>query len=127
MPIWGPDPTPIDNIALEVGDIEEALSFYGRIFEFKLRGKSENMAFIALVTSSSRYKRDGASHLMVGATSVLLSMTRMSRAKRWPRPVCNHCLDRSSTSATLGAIASRLLVTTMFSSLRRGTCCGAWD
>ena len=37
-----------NHIALEVGDIEEALSFYGRIFEFKLRGKSENMAFIDL-------------------------------------------------------------------------------
>jgi len=37
-----------NHIALEVGDIEEALSFYSRIFEFKLRGKSENMAFIDL-------------------------------------------------------------------------------
>jgi catechol 2,3-dioxygenase-like lactoylglutathione lyase family enzyme len=37
-----------NHIALEVGDIEEALSFYGKIFEFKLRGKSENMAFIDL-------------------------------------------------------------------------------
>ena len=37
-----------NHIALEVGDIDEALSFYGRIFEFKLRGKSENMAFIDL-------------------------------------------------------------------------------
>ena len=32
-----------NHIALEVGDIEEALSFYRRIFEFELRGKSENM------------------------------------------------------------------------------------
>lgn len=37
-----------NHIALEVGDIEEALSFYGQIFEFELRGKSENMAFIDL-------------------------------------------------------------------------------
>ena len=37
-----------NHIALEVGDIEEALSFYGKIFEFKLRGKSENMTFIDL-------------------------------------------------------------------------------
>lgn len=37
-----------NHIALEVGDIEEALSFYGRIFEFELRGKDENMAFIDL-------------------------------------------------------------------------------
>jgi lactoylglutathione lyase len=37
-----------NHIALEVGDIEEALAFYGRIFEFQLRGKDEEMAFIDL-------------------------------------------------------------------------------
>jgi lactoylglutathione lyase len=37
-----------NHVALEVGDIEEALSFYGRIFEFELRGKGEDMAFIDL-------------------------------------------------------------------------------
>ena len=29
-----------NHVALEVGDIEEALVFYGRLFDFKLRGKS---------------------------------------------------------------------------------------
>ena len=38
----------INHVALEVGDIEEALTFYGRFLEFTLRGKSENMAFIDL-------------------------------------------------------------------------------
>ncbi|MBV9862223.1 MAG: VOC family protein, partial [Alphaproteobacteria bacterium] len=33
-------------IALEVGDIDEALAFYGGIFEFRLRGKGERNAFI---------------------------------------------------------------------------------
>ena len=37
-----------NHVALEVGDIEEALPFYGRIFDFKLRSKSEHMAFIDL-------------------------------------------------------------------------------
>jgi lactoylglutathione lyase len=37
-----------NHIALEVGDIEEALAFYGRIFDFQLRGKSRTMAFIDL-------------------------------------------------------------------------------
>ncbi len=36
----------INHIALEVGDVEKALAFYGRIFEFRLRGKSEGAAFI---------------------------------------------------------------------------------
>ena len=34
-----------NHVALEVGDIEEALAFYGRLFEFKLRGKSERFRF----------------------------------------------------------------------------------
>jgi catechol 2,3-dioxygenase-like lactoylglutathione lyase family enzyme len=38
----------LNHIALEVGDIEEALAFYGRLFEFELRGKSDSMAFIYL-------------------------------------------------------------------------------
>ena len=37
-----------NHVALEVGDIEEALAFYGEIFDFSLRGKSETMAFIDL-------------------------------------------------------------------------------
>jgi lactoylglutathione lyase len=37
-----------NHIALEVGDIEEALAFYARLFDFELRGKSEAMAFIDL-------------------------------------------------------------------------------
>jgi lactoylglutathione lyase len=37
-----------NHVALEVGDIEEALAFYARIFEFQLRGKDEDMAFIDL-------------------------------------------------------------------------------
>src|SRR3979490_1881414 len=34
--------------ALEVGDIDEALEFYGRLFEFELRGRSKTSAFIDL-------------------------------------------------------------------------------
>ncbi|WP_428489017.1 VOC family protein [Rhodopila sp.] len=37
-----------NHVALEVGDIEETLAFYARIFEFSLRGKSQDMAFIDL-------------------------------------------------------------------------------
>ena len=36
----------INHIALEVGDIDEALAFYGRIFEFKLRGRAKGAAFV---------------------------------------------------------------------------------
>jgi catechol 2,3-dioxygenase-like lactoylglutathione lyase family enzyme len=36
----------INHVALEVGDIDEALAFYGSIFDLTLRGRSRGMAFI---------------------------------------------------------------------------------
>lgn len=38
----------INHVVLEVGDLEAALNFYGAIFDFTLRGKSERNAFIDL-------------------------------------------------------------------------------
>jgi lactoylglutathione lyase len=38
----------INHIALEVGDIDEALAFWERLVEVRLRGRSETMAFIDL-------------------------------------------------------------------------------
>ena len=37
-----------NHVALEVGDIDEALAFYGRLFDFELRSKSATSAFIDL-------------------------------------------------------------------------------
>lgn len=37
-----------NHVALEVGDIDEALEFYGRFFEFGLRSRSGEDAFIDL-------------------------------------------------------------------------------
>lgn len=37
----------INHVALEVDDVEEALAWYGRLFDFKLRGRAgRRMAFI---------------------------------------------------------------------------------
>ncbi len=36
----------MNHVAFEVGDIGEALDFYGQIFDFTLRGRGESMAFI---------------------------------------------------------------------------------
>ena len=36
----------VNHVALEVGDLEEALAFYGRIFDFELRGRVPGMAFV---------------------------------------------------------------------------------
>ncbi len=37
-----------NHVALEVGDIGEALEFYGALFEFTLRSRRDNAAFIDL-------------------------------------------------------------------------------
>ena len=37
-----------NHVALEVDDIESALAFYGRLFDFELRGKDDTSAFIDL-------------------------------------------------------------------------------
>jgi lactoylglutathione lyase len=38
----------INHVALEVGDIDEALEFYGKFLDFTLRGKHDTAAFIDL-------------------------------------------------------------------------------
>jgi lactoylglutathione lyase len=38
----------VNHVALEVGDVEEALAFYGRLFDFELRGRASGMAFVDL-------------------------------------------------------------------------------
>ncbi len=47
---YGKAPAPrllgINHVALEVGDLEAALVFYRRLFDFELRGRHEGMAFI---------------------------------------------------------------------------------
>src|SRR5215208_4943188 len=36
----------VNHVALEVGDLDEALDFYGSIFGFELRGRTPGMAFL---------------------------------------------------------------------------------
>jgi catechol 2,3-dioxygenase-like lactoylglutathione lyase family enzyme len=38
----------VNHVALEVGDLDAALEFYGRIFGFELRGRVPGMAFVDL-------------------------------------------------------------------------------
>lgn len=48
-PVAKPTLIGINHVALEVGNIDEALAFYGRFFDFTLRGRpSKQMAFIEL-------------------------------------------------------------------------------
>jgi catechol 2,3-dioxygenase-like lactoylglutathione lyase family enzyme len=36
----------INHVALEVGDVDDALDFYGDLFEFDLRGRTESSVFL---------------------------------------------------------------------------------
>jgi lactoylglutathione lyase len=36
----------INHVVLEVTDVDDALDFYGRVFEFELRGRVRGMAFL---------------------------------------------------------------------------------
>jgi lactoylglutathione lyase len=36
----------VNHVALAVGDVEEALAFYGALFDVRLRGREPGMAFI---------------------------------------------------------------------------------
>ena len=38
----------VNHVALEVGDLDAALDFYGRLFEFELRGRVPGMAFLEM-------------------------------------------------------------------------------
>jgi len=58
----------INHVALEVDDLDEALAFYGGLFELRLRGRSAEAAFIDLgdqflaLTSGRSQGADGARH-----------------------------------------------------------------
>jgi len=58
----------INHIALEVGDIDEALAWYGRFFELELRGRHARMAFIDIgdqfiaLSAPRTQPADGARH-----------------------------------------------------------------
>jgi lactoylglutathione lyase len=36
----------LNHVALEVGDLDDALDFYARVFQFELRGRIPGMAFV---------------------------------------------------------------------------------
>lgn len=58
----------INHVALEVGDLDAALAFYGSLFDLELRGRSPGMAFVDmgdqfLALSEGRAQpRDDARH-----------------------------------------------------------------
>ena len=106
----------LNHIALEVGDIEEALAFYGRLFEFKLRGKSEHAAFIDLgdqflaLQKGRKQPGDDGRHF-----GLVVDDKEVARAALAAAGV-NILPGRSSTFLIHGATASRSSATTTSSS-----------
>ena len=58
----------VNHVAPEVGHIEEALAFYGRVFDFELRGRAPGMAFLDMgdqflaLSEGRRQPRDDHRH-----------------------------------------------------------------
>jgi lactoylglutathione lyase len=58
-----------NHVALEVGDIGEALEFYGRLFQIELRGRGPRMAFVdagdqfLALAESENLSTDGHRHI----------------------------------------------------------------
>jgi catechol 2,3-dioxygenase-like lactoylglutathione lyase family enzyme len=53
----------INHIALEVGDVDEALAWYGQFFELELRGRGGGMAFVDMGDQFIALARDPTPHV----------------------------------------------------------------
>lgn len=79
----------MNHVALEVGDIDEALEFWGKIFQFELRGRSEKQAFIDMgdqfiaLMQSDKPHRDEHRHfgLVVDDRSKVRDLARAAGAE----------------------------------------------
>ena len=115
-----------NHIALEVGDIDEALAFYGRLFRFELRDKSDSMAFIDLgdqFIALQKGRRQPADHSRHFGRVV----DDKEAARKALEAAGVTLLDGPSlTFGTPGAIELRSSATTISSSPRRPMCCVAW-
>ncbi|MDA7946303.1 MAG: VOC family protein [Hyphomicrobiaceae bacterium] len=78
-----------NHIALEVGDIDEALEFYGKIFDVKLRGRGGHMAFIDFgdqflaIAATGKTEQDSERHfgLVVDDQAKALAAAQAAGAK----------------------------------------------
>jgi len=84
----------MNHVALEVGDIDDALAFYGRIFDFTLRGKGKTNAFIDMgdqfinLTQVSTPHRDSPRHfgLVVDDRSKVRELVEAAGGELLPGP-----------------------------------------
>jgi len=115
-----------NHVAIEVGDIDAALAFYGRFFEFHLRSKNDSMAFIDLGDQFLALQKGRTQPADDGRHFGLVVDDKEAARKALADAGIKTCLVRFSTFSTLGATALRLSAIPMFNSRRRRMCCGAW-
>src|SRR5262249_24542145 len=84
----------VNHIALEVGNIDEALAFYGRIFDFSLRGRGKGQVLIEMgdqfiaLTEVATPHRDAQRHfgLVVDDRAPVRQLAEAAGAKVLPGP-----------------------------------------
>ena len=111
----------INHVALEVGDLDEALEFYGRIFDIEVESRIPGMAFVSMgdqflaLAEGRTQKRDDDRHL---------GLVVDDRRPRWPRRArrASSSSGGATTSAIRGAISSRSSSTRRSSSPRLPRC-----
>ena len=92
-----------NHVALEVGDIDEALAFYGRLFRFELRGRSDSMAFIDLGDQLSPFRRAAGQPADDGRHFGLVVDDKEAARKALEALVLRYLMVRSLIFGTLGA------------------------
>jgi lactoylglutathione lyase len=117
----------LNHVALEVGDIEQALAFYGQLFDFELRGKSATSAFIDLGDQFLALQKGRTQPADEGRHIGLVVENKDSVRKALADAGIKPLPGRFSIFSTPGAIASRLSATTIFNSPKHRTCSVAWD
>ena len=115
-----------NHVALEVGDIDEALAFYGRLFRFELRGKSDSMAFIDLGDQFIALQKGRRQSADDGRHFGLVVDDKEAARKALEALVLRYLMVRSLIFGIPGAIESRSSATTISSSPRRQMSYVAW-
>jgi predicted enzyme related to lactoylglutathione lyase len=87
----------VNHVAVEVCDIDEALQFYGRVFDFTLRGRGRGMAFIDMgdqfIALSAGRTQETDSHRHIGLVVDDLEAARGSLEEAGARILPGRGLD----------------------------------
>jgi catechol 2,3-dioxygenase-like lactoylglutathione lyase family enzyme len=113
-----------NHVALEVGDLDEALAFYGRLFKFELAAKVTPWPSSTWAISSLPFRRAAGKRQTMGVTSVSSSTIR-----RWPaRPLRQLVLPHLTVHSLIFGIPGAPSRDRWLRqhSVHEGTQCAAW-